>query len=142
MFKHSKYHTMRKILHIILLSLLAALCVCGCRRASDNGKLDGFWRIDNIHYTDTEEDISPTGLFIAVNLELIQLDNPGPNITGVLTYKKGDDRIAVDFPTNPSATSLRTYGFSGNPALLDIEKVSAKRLVLRSGKAVIKCTKY
>lgn len=134
---------MRKIIPAIILSLIVAVIgFCGCRRASDNGKLDGFWRIDNIHYTDTDEDVTPSNLFIAVNLELLQLDNPAPHITGVLTYNKGEERIGVEFPTNPTATALRAYGFAGNPALLDIEKLSGERLVLRSSIAVITCTKY
>ncbi len=133
---------MRKLLPIIILSLLATFCFCGCRRASDNGKLDGFWRIDNIHFTDTDEDLTPSDLFIGINLELLQLDRPAPDITGIITYKKGEMRLGVQFPTNPTPAQLRTYGFSGNPCMLDIEKLTGERLVLRSEIAVITCTKY
>ena len=81
-------------------------------------------------------------LFIAVNLELLQLDNPQVEHTGIISYHKGDPRIGVEFPYNPSAEALYKYGFPANPCVLDIVTLDSHRLVLSSPVAVISCTRY
>ncbi len=132
---------MRKLLPVLILALIA-LCLPSCRRTSHNGRIDGFWRIDEIAYAESGETVSPTDLFIAVNLELLQLDNPQVEHTGIISYHKGDPRIGVEFPYNPSAEALYKYGFSANPCVLDIVTLDSHRLVLSSPVAVISCTRY
>jgi hypothetical protein len=132
---------MRKLLPVLILALIA-LCLPSCRRTSHNGRIDGFWRIDEIAYAESGETVSPTDLFIAVNLELLQLDNPQVEHTGIISYHKGDPRIGVEFPYNPSAEALYKYGFPANPCVLDIVTLDSHRLVLSSPVAVISCTRY
>lgn len=137
---------MRKSFPIILLLMcVAALGFCSCRRTSDNGKIDGLWKIISIEYlpgADASGTISPDNLFYAVNLELFQLCSPMPNETGVLTYHKGDRRFSVDFRNGPSHSKLLQYGLGDNPVMLDIEVLDSKRMVLRSDVAIVTCRRF
>lgn len=132
---------MRKIFNIILL-FVTIMAAGSCRRASDNGKIDGFWRIDEINYKASGETVCPSGLFIAVNLELLQLDDPAVKHTGIISYHKGDSRLGVEFPYNPSKEELYRFGFPENPCVLDITVLTDRRLVLSSSVGVISCTRY
>lgn len=132
---------MRKILNFLLIAITAA-CAMSCRRTSHNGDIDGFWRIDRIQYSASGETVCPEDLFIAVNLELLQLDNPQVEHTGVISWHKGDSRLGVEFPYNPSDEALYKYGFPPNPCTLDVKVLDSRRLVLASPTAVISCTRY
>lgn len=132
---------------ILLLSLV--ICIGSCRRATDNGKIDGFWQIREICFDASGESEFPTQKFIAVDCELIQLNNPGPKpqTTGLLIYQKGDKVLGVDFRYSPSAEQLAIFGFAAEPddpniCKLDIIKLNNKNLVLKSRIATIICKKY
>lgn len=140
---------MKKIIPIIILSLLSIILMPGCRRVSHNGKIDGYWQIREIYYTATGEIQNPKNKFICINLELMQLNypNPSPELTGVLAYHKGDDAIGVDFRYGPSAELLAQFGFAPTPdnpnfCTLDIKRVDSKNLVLESPIATITCKKF
>ena len=126
--------------------LLLTLCIlCGsCRRASDNGKIDGYWKIYDIYYTADGTTSNPEDEFISIQLELLQLQNPlpSPQLTGVLSYKKGDDTLGVDFRNNPSDEILYDFGFIGPQCVLHIDRVDGSNLVLSSPIARITCKKY
>lgn len=141
---------MRKFLTIICLSLML-ISLGACRRASHNGKIDGFWKITEIQYADQlpvadsgleGTSVVPEDLFICVNLELLQLGNPGTQFTGVMSYSKGDDRLGVDFKDAVSPEKLLIYGFPPSPSVLDIVSLSDKRLVLRSDVATVSCRRF
>lgn len=142
---------MRKLIPLIILSLIF-LTSASCRRTSHNGKIDGFWKIMEIRYDDDSavaaaaslngQSVIPDNLFICINLELIQLGNPEPNITGFMAYDKDDRTLGIEFPGNPGQRHLLNYGISGNPASLDIVTLTNKRLVLRSEAATITCRRF
>lgn len=137
---------MKKIFPIILIAVIA-LISGSCRRMSHNGLIDGLWRIDEITLTDNDESVVATDKFICVNLELMQLGNPEPEVTGILHYHKGDDRFSVEFPYKPSDEKMAEYGFAYDSAdsdvvTLEVEVLTHKRMVLRSPAAVITCTRY
>lgn len=141
---------MKKVIFILLTSLLL-LATGACRRATDNGKIDGFWQIREIQYNDGTT-VRPNGKFICVQLELMQLQTPSNGlITGVLDYHKNASELGVDFRLNPSDDFLYSYGFAPDPQLsgstnkfciLTIERADSRHLVLRSPIAVITCRKY
>lgn len=140
-----------KRIYFLLLLIILLIPAAGCRRASDNGKIDGFWKIQEITYNTDSESVFPRNLFISVQLELLQLQNPSPSgaLTGVLHYHDGDKKIGVDFRNNPSAELLAKYGFAADAqdntttyCTLDIERLDSKHLVLRSPIAVIRCAKF
>ncbi|MDE7180404.1 MAG: lipocalin-like domain-containing protein [Muribaculaceae bacterium] len=142
---------MKKYIAILLLSLLF-IAAPACRRASDNGKIDGFWKITEIRYTTDNSVVNPPNRYIGIQLELLQLNmgSPGPELTAVLNYHKGDAQIGADFRYNPTDAQLAQYGFVADASsapgtkycILDIEHVSSSRMVLRSPIAVITCRKY
>lgn len=136
-----------KTLHNTLLLIAAAIMMLlpSCRRASDNGKIDGLWRIDTIEYFEPGREpsaISPKGFLIAVQLELLQLDNQNPVATAIISYGKGDKSIGLEFPENPEPELLRKFGIMENPCVLQIETLNSKRLVLASGSSRVRCTRF
>lgn len=143
---------MKKIIPILIL-LITLVSLGSCRRTTNNGKIDGFWKITEIYYTADGKTVHPERRMIAVQLELMQLQNAGytATLTGVIHYHKGDPTIGVDFRYNPSDDQLAQYGFAPEPGstegqgqycVLHIEKLDRKHLVLRSPIAVITCRRY
>lgn len=133
-----------KILSILTLLVLLML-IPACRRASDNGLIDGLWRIDSIEYNEPGQPTStdhPEGRFIAIQLELLQLDNSNPVATAIISYDKNASTIGLDFPYNPDPDLLRSFGIMENPCVLTIETLSHKNLVLTSPTSRITCTRF
>lgn len=143
-----KINSLYKFLLAASLAILT-LSLPSCRRATDNGKIDGFWQIREIQYDDGNI-VRPEYRMIAVQLELMQLDYFNSKITGVLDYHKGDSEIGVDFRYNPADADLYLWGFAPDPELSDgtkycrlkIELLDSKSLVLRSPIALITCRRY
>lgn len=132
------------ILAALIVASVAAFGALSCRRASDNGKIDGFWQIQEIYYKADGRTEYPTNKFIAVQLELLQLDGPGvlPQLTGVLSYDKNEDNFTVDFRNGPTEEQLNGFGFSGQQSVVHIDKADRSHLVLSTSIAVITCRKY
>ncbi len=137
---------MKKQLYILIALLgLVLATLSGCRRASHNGKLDGLWRVDTIEYVQpdgTTTVTNPTDLFYGVNLELFQIDTPGPTYTGEISYDKGGSTLGVRFTGNPGSTELLSYGVPSNPVMFDIVKLDSKHLVLKTNTTVVTCRRY
>lgn len=134
-----------KTFRLAIVAVITALTIFGaCRRASDNGKIDGYWKIQEIYYIADGYSVYPQNLFIAIQLELFQLQKPDPTaaLTGVLTYEKGSDEISVDFRNNPSYEQLVNFGLSSPQTVLHIDKADGKHLVLTSPIAKISCRKW
>jgi len=131
---------------ISIMALVALLMLApACRRASDNGLIDGLWRIDSIEYNEPgqqTETVRPDGHFIAIQLELLQLDNYNPVATAIISYDKDASTIGLDFPYNPEPDVLRRFGIMENPCVLSIKTVSHKHLVLTSPTSTITCTRF
>lgn len=129
---------------LIFTALLALMMSFSCRRASDNGKLDGYWKIYEIYYIADGTTVSPESRFLAIQLELIQLESHdgASNLTGILSYSKGADSFSVDFATNPSPQQLFEFGFSSPQSVVHIDKADGKKLVLSTDIARISCRKY
>lgn len=128
------------------LALIFILTLSSCRRTSHNGDLDGFWRIDRIEFADPEpgqdNTVVPDQLFIAINLELMQLYNPSLVATGVINYDEDQATLGVEFPYKPSLQTLIKFGITDNPVTFKVEDVSGKRLVLKSDDTRIICTRF
>lgn len=134
---------MKKYLLIIL--TLGMLLATSCRRSTDNGKIDGLWRIDTIEYTgENPRTINPDNLFFAAQLELFQLCAPSPvsKATAMMTYSEKEGTLGLEFPDNPEPTLLMKFGIPSNPCVLRVEHISSKHLVLKTSGTVISCTHY
>lgn len=137
---------MKKILFVIavIVGILGIAGLSSCRRWSDNGKIDGYWQIQEVYYIADGTTSHPTELFIAVQLELLQLQQPMPSgdLTAVLAYNKNEDFFTVDFRNNPSDAQLYPFGFAGAQERIDILKADDKHLILSTPIARITCRKY
>ena len=138
---------MKKIIKGIVMTMLLAVVMISassCRRWSDNGKIDGYWKIQEIYYIADGTTVKPEQRFISVQLELLQLQMPkqSTSLTGILHYNKSDDFFTVDFPYNPSDELLSEFGFQGAQSRLEIVKADSKHLVLESPIAVITCRRW
>ena len=137
---------MRKSLYIILLSIVAVLTLSslGCSRYSHNGKIDGYWQISTITYKGSNEISTPKTLFICIQIELLQLDNPAPSPkrTGVISYDKKADILSVDFRNGPTDEELYPFGFTANPCVLKVVSATGSKMVRESDIATIECRKF
>lgn len=130
---------------IAIIATLLLLLAPACRRASDNGLIDGLWRIDQIDYFEQGQQpstIYPRGFFIAIQLELLQLDNYNPVATAIISYDKDKKTLGLDFPYNPDAALLRKFGIMQNPCVINVEHLNHKRMVLSTGSSRITCTRF
>lgn len=126
------------------LAIAFLLTLGSCRRADSNGKLDGFWKIYEIYYIADGITVNPESEFIAVQLELMQLqsNNPRYTLTGVLSYSKGADSFSVDFRSNTSPELLYNFGFGERQNTVHIDHLDNKKMILSTSVAQITCRKY
>lgn len=124
----------------IVISLFLGLSAC--RRATHNGKIDGNWRITEIHNNITGSSTTPENLFMAVQLELVQFRGRPGILTGHLLYSKGDAKMGIEFPDNPSSAALEAYGLFENPVTFDIIQLDSKSLVLKSDLSTITARRF
>lgn len=125
-------------LAIIAISLLS---LGSCRRMSNNGKIDGNWKIYEIYYIADGTTVVPENEFIAIQLELLQLRSSKDFCTAVIGYDKNSDDMYVDFKKiNPSI--LYPFGFGSAQSTVHIDRADSKHLVLSTDIARITCRKY
>ena len=135
---------MKKIICLLAVILLLA---SGCRRASHNGKLDGFWRVETVEYLNAASGDSvahPQNRFICIDLELFQLqEHGGIQATGVMDYSKGKHLLKVDFPYFEAGGSplLERFGIMENPVTF-LVSASGEKLVLSSTSTVVRCRRF
>ena len=133
---------------MLCLTLVSSLFILGsCRKASDNGKLDGQWQIMGIETLDDAKSFVPEKrLYICLNLHVVQLTTAGGvGVSGNMRYEKGTGEIDWDFPyheTETGKSALRQWGVYSNPVTFHVVKLDGKSLVLKSDKSVITCRRF
>lgn len=128
---------------LAVVSLLAVSALPSCRRASHNGKLDGFWKVVEIYDVQTGETIIPDPTpYMSFQLELVQLRCALGWQTGTISYDKGGGTLGLNFPYNPPESYLSIFGIYENPVVFDIETLDHKRLVLANDRSVITCERF
>lgn len=140
----------RNIFRVFLVGLtfIAGMLMMGsCRKASDNGKLDGQWQIMTIETLDNGEVTEPSQrIYICINLHVVQLTrNGGSSASGNMQYDKATGEIHWDFPyheTQAQINALREWGIYSNPVTFHIVKLDGKSLVLKSDKTVVTCRRF
>lgn len=140
---------MKKINLNIFVALFAAvvmICVLsGCRKASDNGKLDGQWQIMKIENVATgEEMVPPVRKYICLNLHVVQLTGNGQAF-GNMHYDKDKGIINWDFPklkTEDEIATLQSWGLYSNPVTLEVVKLDGSQMVLKTPETVITCRRF
>lgn len=140
----------KDIFRIFLIGLTAiagVLMMGSCRKASDNGKLDGQWQIMQIETLDDDQVRVPQRrVYICLNLHVVQLSSVGGiSASGNMKYDKASGELNWDFPyhvTPQEISSLSEWGIYSNPVTLHVVKLDGKSMVLKSDKSVITCRRF
>lgn len=125
------------ILTVIGLLMSAFLASCDLER-SDNGDLDGIWKLQEIDSLATGKhvDTSSSSLAFAVQAHLLQLNGGGKMVLCRFEHKA--DSLVVYDPYIDHKTPvedvkvLKPYGFTGLRQAFLIEKLNSKRMVLKT----------
>lgn len=135
--------------NIVFFSLglvLGLIILVGCRKASDNGKIDGQWQIMGIENLETGKTTVPyPRRYIAINLHVVQLtDIKGVQYSGNMRYDKTGETLYWDFPWNKPERdpALESWGIYTNPVEAHILKLDNKSLVLKTPQTVIICRRF
>jgi hypothetical protein len=132
---------MKKILYILMVAVMM-VAIGGCRRASDNGAIDGYWRVVGIEDLSTGEELNVgTSRFFAIQLELMQLSSTSgecSTLTGVMAYDKDNELLSVDFK-GANKNALALFGIYEDPITFTVVRASSKTLMLRTSRTLITC---
>lgn len=136
-----------KIFGIGILVLAICVTATSCRKASDNGKLDGQWQIMSIEELPSGEiKTLDQQLYICLNLHVMHLtNNEGVCCSGNMTYDKSGGKLSCDFPydtTSESIKGLRQWGIYSNPVNFEVVELNGKKLVLKSDASIITCRRF
>ena len=137
------------ILAAVAIAVLA-LGIGGCRRVTNNGKLDGNWRIVTIEDLETGSvaDVAYVGgdsRFIDIQLEIFQLRSYGSRpllVTGEMRYEKGGSEVGVTFQKAATLSSLEYFGIPEREVVMKIEQLDSKMLKLRTPKTPVTCRRF
>lgn len=147
---------MKKLLIATLVAtVLTCLGACGgWLESSDNGKLDGYWKLTRIDTLATGHllDLSKQSKFLAVQGKILMLTDRGDGSQFVFQFSRTDSVLSVyDARLNnrevgdtllTDAEALRPFGFNNLKERFIIEKLSGSRLVLSDGLLRLSFTKF
>lgn len=144
---------MKRISFIIPVALLAASLVAifslfSCRRVTHNGKIDGNWRIETMEDIATGQVEHPVNYFLAIQLEMAQFREEsaagGPQLNALISYKKGDDVIGMDFPDKVGNTpaNLAVFRIPSTNVTFKILQLDRSKLVLESPTTIYRCIRF
>lgn len=143
---------MKTIIRIaaIVCAIIIGIGATGCRRTSHNGKIDGFWQLRSLEYTQTGQvvDKSESDLYFCINLELMQLRYGKEVATGVMDYDKSAHRLGVDFRAfglleeHNQTDYLAAFGVMENPVVFEVVKAGSHTLVLKTPETIITCRRF
>ena len=144
---------MKKVIFIIIqvsllaASLVAVLSMFSCRRATNNGKIDGNWRIETMEDVATGEVSHPVNFFLAIQLEMAQFREEsaagGPQLNALISYTKGADEIGMEFPEGAGNYNsyLETFRMPSRNVTFRILKLDCSKLVLESPTTIYRCSR-
>ncbi len=109
-----------------------------CRRATNNGKIDGNWRIETMEDVATGRGVaSGEFFFLAIQLEMAQFREEsaagGPQLNALISYTKGADEIGMEFPEGAAGnynSYLETFRMPSRNVTFRILKLDCSKLVL------------
>lgn len=131
---------------ILLMTILILPCFISCRKMSHNGKLDGFWQIQNIEITNPDITPPPFSInYISINLHVVNLGAGGNKYSGNLHYDKEEQTVTMDFPYTDLTKDpdyFNKWGIYSNPVVCKILKVDSKNLILQTPETIITCRRF
>ncbi len=119
-----------------------------CRRATNNGKIDGNWRIETMEDVATGEVSHPVNFFLAIQLEMAQFREEsaagGPQLNALISYTKGADEIGMEFPEGAGNYNsyLETFRMPSRNVTFRILKLDCSKLVLESPTTIYRCSRF
>ncbi len=138
-----------------------------CYYDSKNGKLDGYWRMELVHYhqtdgTDSIASVSERNIFWAFQQKLLSIRDTdslsfiyGQNISSevVTRFRYIGDSLYISpvylhlrtsdiLIGDTSTTTLQHIGIEGNKAVFFIEQLSDDKMILQSKYSRIHFTKF
>lgn len=135
-----------KIFATLFAFLVIIFSLSGCRKASDNGKLDGQWQIMTIENVETGETVAPSDpVYICMSLHIVQLTNDKVQETGNMQYLKDENTIVCDFPylnADEEIQRLQKWGLYSNPITLQVLKLDGSSLILKNPETIITCRRF
>lgn len=131
---------MKKAIYALMLILAVAT---GCRRVDHDGALDGFWKIQSIHYLANDSLVTPDKpRMIAIQLEIMQLRMPDRLTSGEISYDKKNNILGVDFRSGSlSPDILKQFGVLQNPVTFHTH-ATRRHLTLENDSVVIQCLRF
>ncbi|MST83800.1 lipocalin-like domain-containing protein [Hallella mizrahii] len=133
----------------ILFSLIAtALLLVSCGdllEHSQNGKLDGYWKLTTIDTLTTggQKDVSEQSLFMAVQGKIMMLNNRDNGAEFIFQFNNSNGHLKIfdarqsnrttsdPLLTDPEA--IRPFGFNNLEEDFTVEKLTSGKLVLNDG---------
>lgn len=128
----------------ILYIFLVIMLMCGCQKMPVNGDLDGQWQVmevtENNHVIDR-----PLGqqYYICFSLHTVNLTTGQVVTSGNIHYD--GQTLGMEFPyfhTPEENELLTSWGIYQNPVTFQIEKLTHKTLILKSGDVRVSCRKF
>lgn len=119
--------------------LLMLLTICGCRKWSHNGDLDGYWQVREVVLMDNDSVLPVNNLYISLNLHIVQLSTGG---VGNMSYDKRSGRIIWDFPYDGWQSKLKPYGLYAQHEEGSVVEATDKQLILKFPTAKIICRRF
>lgn len=129
-----------------LVTILFALASCGdLLEHSQNGKLDGYWKLTNIDTLATggQKNVSEQSLFMAVQGKIMMLNNRDNGAEFIFQFNNSDGHLKIfdarqsnrdkgdPLLTDPNA--LCPFGFNSLEEDFTVEKLTGGKLVINDG---------
>lgn len=132
---------------VLAIICLMGIGLAGCRKASENGKLDGQWQVMSVEDFSTGEITTPAvRSYICMNLHVVHLSLTGGDlITGNMQYDKKNETLSWHFPyiNEPvGMASIENWGLYSNPLTLQVVKLDGKTLILKTDRTLITCRRF
>lgn len=129
-----------------LITILFALASCGdLLEHSQNGELDGYWKLTTIDTLATggQKSVSEQSLFMAVQGKIMMLNDRNNGDEYVFQFNHADDHLKIfdarqsnrgkGDPLLTDPEGLRPFGFNNLEEDFTVEKLSSGKLVLNDG---------
>jgi hypothetical protein len=131
---------------LLLITVLFAFASCGdLLEHSENGKLDGYWKLTTIDTLATggQKSLQSQSLFMAVQGTIMMLNNIDNGAGFIFQFNHADGHLKIfdarvndrgnGDPLLTSPDALKPFGFSGLEEDFTVEKLTGGKLVLNDG---------
>lgn len=132
-------------MNIIKKCFLFFTCVlfsASCRKADDNGYLGAFWKLLEVEYVadGTKIDCRQQGLFMAVQLNLMQLSGNGLHYA---RFRHTCDSLFIQIiGGNADVGLLKSFGMNGQEQRFFVKKINSNSLILESEYSKLQFKKF